>query len=79
MKIKHDHVIEYLAAFQLEGQEPEICIMMEHSPLGDLAKVVRDAQRHYRSASELGDGSARAADHLRLLRESSPCSLAEFS
>ena len=65
MKIKHAHVIEYLAAFQLEHrQEPEICIVMEHAPLGDLAKVVRDAQRHYRSASELGDGSARAADHL---------------
>ena len=43
--IQHAHVIGYKTTFITSAPEPSICIVMEYAPGGDLAHLIRAAQR----------------------------------
>ena len=58
--IRHKHVIEYIATFQVP--DPGICVLMEYAAGGDLAKVVRTAQREMRALSRRDRPDLRPAD-----------------
>ena len=50
-RLNHDNVIRYIATFQAPA--PAICVLMEYAPGGDLAKVIRTAQRDLASARQV--------------------------
>lgn len=61
-KIKHTHVIDYIATFQVP--DPGICVLMEYAAGGDLAKVIRSAQRDFRALGGRGGWRANPASVL---------------
>ena len=58
--IRHKHVIEYIATFQVP--DPGICVLMEYAAGGDLAKVIRTAQHEVRALSRRDRPDLRPAD-----------------